>query len=44
MVILVYVDDCIILSKSKMEVDKFITSMKEVTEKQLLTGEGIVIK
>jgi hypothetical protein len=42
MVILVYVDDCIIVGKDMGEIDNFILSMQNRTENCMLTYEGSI--
>lgn len=44
MMILTYVDDCIIVGKSKEEIKKFIHSMQNGPEKFILTDEGDIDK
>ena len=40
MIILVYVDDCIIISKEALVIQKFICSLKSGTEDFVFTEEG----
>lgn len=44
MIILTYVDDCIIVGPSMKDIDSFVTSMKEGTENFILTDEGDIDK
>ena len=44
MVVLTYVDDCIIASRSMRSIDAFVNSMKNGPEKFILTDEGDVNK
>ena len=44
MVILVYVDDCIIVGKDMGEMDEFMQSMQQVSENFVLTDEGSIDK
>jgi len=43
-IVLIYVDDCIILSKNKSVIDDFILSLKNGKEKYVLTDEGEIDK
>jgi hypothetical protein len=44
MVILVYVNDCIIVGKDMGEINKFVRSMQQGTENFVLTDEGSIDK
>ena len=44
MIIIVYVDDCIIVGKSASEIDSFVESMKNGSEGFILTDEGDINK
>ncbi len=44
MIIITYVDDCIIVSNSMKDINTFITSMKDGPEEYVLTDEGDVNK
>ena len=44
MIILTYVDDCIIIGPEIKEIDAFVTSMKEGNENFVLTDEGDIDK
>ena len=43
-IVLIYVDDCIILSRNKSVIDDFISSLKNGKEKYILTDEGEIDK
>ena len=43
-IVLIYVDDCILLSRNKSVIDNFISSLKNGKEKYILTDEGDIDK
>ena len=44
MLLLVYIDDCIIIADSEARIDVLIHSLKNVKEKYILTEEGSIDK
>jgi hypothetical protein len=44
MIIITYVDDCIIISNSMKVINTFVTSMKDGPEEYVLTDEGDINK
>ncbi len=43
-IVLMYIDDCIIVSPSMPDIDSFVTSMQDGAEKFILTNEGDIDK